>query len=121
MNLMELFCLGIYGLASFLSPKQASLPSRNSKHQSVGEPVPLTVHEELLHQGDEKTAALPKEVALVTRWAPPLEIFWSVGNENSSENVAFSRFPSFRWELQSQVASNQPSWISILNSILITP
>ncbi|KAK2121318.1 hypothetical protein P7K49_002704 [Saguinus oedipus] len=81
---MVLFCLGISGLASFLSPQQAALPSRSSKHQSVGEPVPLTVHEELLRQGDDKTAVPATEVALVTRGAPPLEM-WSVGDENSSK------------------------------------
>ncbi|KAK2109393.1 hypothetical protein P7K49_014558, partial [Saguinus oedipus] len=58
-----------------------------SKHQSVGEPVPLTVHEELLRRGDDKTTALATEVTLATRGAPPLEIFWSVGDENFSENV----------------------------------
>ncbi|KAK2098041.1 hypothetical protein P7K49_023493, partial [Saguinus oedipus] len=54
---------------------------------SVGEPVQLTVHEELRCQGDDKTAALATEIALATRGAPPLEIFWSMGDENSSENV----------------------------------
>ncbi|KAK2096660.1 hypothetical protein P7K49_025694 [Saguinus oedipus] len=108
---MVLFCLGISGLASFLSPQQAALPSGSSKHQSVGGPVLFTVHEELLRQGDDKTAAPATEVALATRGAPPLEIFWSVGDENSSENVASSRFLSFRWELQSRAVSDQPSWI----------
>ncbi|KAK2080980.1 hypothetical protein P7K49_040698, partial [Saguinus oedipus] len=85
-KLMVLFCLEISGLASFLSPEQAALTSWSSKHQSVGEPVPLTVHEELPRRGDDKTAAPATEVALATCGAPPLEIFWSVGDENFSEN-----------------------------------
>ncbi|KAK2089414.1 hypothetical protein P7K49_032080 [Saguinus oedipus] len=109
---MVLFCLEISGLASFLSLQQAALPSWISKHQSVGKPVPLTVHEELPCRGDDKTAVSATEVTLATRGAPPLEIFWSVGEENSSENVASSRFPSFHWELQSRALSDQPSWIS---------
>ncbi|KAK2094583.1 Mitochondrial enolase super member 1 [Saguinus oedipus] len=67
-------------------PQQAALPSRSSKHQSVGEPVLLTVHEELSRRGNGKTAAPATEVALATRGAPPLEIFWSVGDEKFSEN-----------------------------------
>ncbi|KAK2081588.1 hypothetical protein P7K49_039565 [Saguinus oedipus] len=110
-RLMVLFCLGISGLASFLSPQQAALPSRSSKHQSVEEPVPLTVHEELTRRGDDKTASPATEVRLVTRGAPPLEILWSVGDENFSENVASSRSTSFHWELQSRAVSDQPSWI----------
>ncbi|KAK2089410.1 hypothetical protein P7K49_032076, partial [Saguinus oedipus] len=86
---MVLFCLGISCLASFLS-LQAALPSRSSKRQSVGEPVLLTVHEELLRRGDNKTAAPATEVTLATRGAPPLEIFWSVGYGNSSENMLSS-------------------------------
>ncbi|KAK2081522.1 hypothetical protein P7K49_039965 [Saguinus oedipus] len=108
---MVLFCLGISGLASFLSPQQVALPSRSSKLQSVGEPVLLTVHEELPCQGDDKTTALATEVVLATRGAPPLEIFWSVGNENSFENVAFLRSLNFHWELQSRAVSDWPSWI----------
>ncbi|KAK2081178.1 hypothetical protein P7K49_039572, partial [Saguinus oedipus] len=107
---MVLFCLGISSLASFLSPQQAALPSQSSKHQSVGEPVLLTVHKELLCRGDDKTAAPTTEVTLATRGAPPLEI-WSVGDENFSKNVASSRSPSFHWELQSRAISDQPSWI----------
>ncbi|KAK2099866.1 hypothetical protein P7K49_021214, partial [Saguinus oedipus] len=87
---MVLFCLGISSLASFLSPQQAALPSRSSKRQSIGEPVLLTVHKELQRQGDDKTAAPATEVTLATLGAPPLEIFWCVGDENSSENVASS-------------------------------
>ncbi|KAK2092528.1 hypothetical protein P7K49_029056 [Saguinus oedipus] len=67
-------------------PTQLTKVFKFSKHQSVGEPVPLTVHEELPRQGDDKTAAPATEVALATRGAPPLEIFWSLSNENSSEN-----------------------------------
>ncbi|KAK2116488.1 hypothetical protein P7K49_003374, partial [Saguinus oedipus] len=67
-------------------PQQAALPSQSFNHQSGEEPVPLTVHEELPHRGDDKTAALATEVALAIRRAPPLEI-WSVGDDNSSENV----------------------------------
>ncbi|KAK2082312.1 hypothetical protein P7K49_040541, partial [Saguinus oedipus] len=89
-RLMVLFCLGISGLASFLSPQQVALPSQSSKHQSVGEPVPLTLHEELPCQSDDKTAALATEVVLATRRAPLLEILWSVGDENYSENVVSS-------------------------------
>ncbi|KAK2103562.1 hypothetical protein P7K49_017418, partial [Saguinus oedipus] len=74
-------------LASFLSPQQEALPSRSSKRQSVGELVLLTVHEELLRQGDDKTAVPATEVVLATHGAPPLDIFWSVGNENSSKNL----------------------------------
>ncbi|KAK2103559.1 hypothetical protein P7K49_017415 [Saguinus oedipus] len=99
-TLMEHFCLEISGLASILSPQQAALPSWSSKHQSVGKPVPLTVHEELLRRGDDTTAAPATEVVLATRVAPPLEIFWSMGKKNFSENVVSSRFLSFLWELQ---------------------
>ncbi|KAK2116464.1 hypothetical protein P7K49_007090 [Saguinus oedipus] len=112
---MVLFCLGISGRASSLSP-QAALPSRSSKHQSVGEPDPLTVHKELPRRGDGKTTALATEVALATRGAPPLEIFWSMGDEKFSENVASSSFPSFHCELQSRAVSDQPSWISPQNA-----
>ncbi|KAK2103558.1 hypothetical protein P7K49_017414 [Saguinus oedipus] len=108
---MVLFCMGISGLASFVSPQQAALLSRSSKHQSVGEPVLLTVHEELLRQGDDKTAAPATEVTLATQGVPPLDIFWSMGKENSSKNVVSSRFLSFHWELQSRAVSDQPSWI----------
>ncbi|KAK2081389.1 hypothetical protein P7K49_040375, partial [Saguinus oedipus] len=48
---------------------------RSSKHQSVGKPVPFTVHEELPCRGDSKTAVLATRVTLATRGAPPLEIF----------------------------------------------
>ncbi|KAK2110479.1 hypothetical protein P7K49_010225 [Saguinus oedipus] len=105
------FCLGISGLASFLSLQRAALPSRSSRHQSVGEPVPFAVQEVLLCQGDDKTAAPATEVTLATSGAPPLETFWSVGDKNSSENVVSSRFPSFPWEPQSRAVSDQPSWI----------
>ncbi|KAK2081811.1 hypothetical protein P7K49_040373, partial [Saguinus oedipus] len=101
-RLMVLFCLGISVLAFFLSPQQAALPSWSSKHQSVEEPVPVTVHEELPCQGDDKTAAPATEVTLATRQDAPLEIFWSVGDKNSSENVVSSRFPSFNWEVVSR-------------------
>ncbi|KAK2103547.1 hypothetical protein P7K49_017403 [Saguinus oedipus] len=59
------------------SPQQAALPSQSSKHQSVGEPVPFTLHEELPCRDDGKTAAPATRVALSTHGAPPLEIFWS--------------------------------------------
>ena len=108
---MVLFCPGISGLASFLSLQQADLPSRSSKHQSVREPVPFTLHEELLHQGAGKTAAPATRVTLATHGAPPLEICWSVSNENWSESVASSSSLSFHWELQSRAVSDQPSWI----------
>ena len=100
-RLMELFCLGISGLASFLSLQQAALPSQSSKHRSVREPVLFTLHEELPRQGTGKTAAPATKVVLATRGAPPLEICWSVSEENSSESVASSRSLSFHWELQS--------------------
>ncbi|KAK2088034.1 hypothetical protein P7K49_033941 [Saguinus oedipus] len=109
---MVLFGLGVSGMVSFLSP-QVALPSQSSKHQSVGKPVTLTVHEELPCQDDDKTAALATEIALATRGAPPQEIFWSVGNENSFENMVSSRFPSFHWELQSRAVSDHPYWISV--------
>ncbi|KAK2101644.1 hypothetical protein P7K49_019310, partial [Saguinus oedipus] len=67
-------------------PQQAALPSQSSKHQSVGETVLFTVHKELPRRGDSKTVVPATKVALATRGAPPLEIFWSVKNENSSEN-----------------------------------
>ncbi|KAK2101665.1 hypothetical protein P7K49_019331 [Saguinus oedipus] len=111
---MVLFCLEISNLAFFLSPQQAALHSRSSKHQSVEEPVPLTVHEELRCRSDDKTAAPATEVTLATRGAAELEIFWSLGDTNSSENVVSSRVPSYQWELQSQAVSDQPSWISSL-------
>ncbi|KAK2108379.1 hypothetical protein P7K49_013544 [Saguinus oedipus] len=64
-------------------------PSRgwmtSSKHQSVEEPVQFTLHEELPCRGDGKTAALATRVVLATPGAPPLEIFWSVSDKNSSE------------------------------------
>ncbi|KAK2081199.1 hypothetical protein P7K49_040131, partial [Saguinus oedipus] len=48
---------------------------RSSKHQSVGEPVPFTVHKELPRQCDSKTAVPATRVTLATCGAPPLEIF----------------------------------------------
>ena len=111
-RLMVLFCPGISGLASFLSPQQVALSSQSSKHQSVREPVPFTLHEELPHQGAGKTAVPATRVMLATRGAPPLEICWSVSDEKSSESVASSRSLSFHWELQSWAVSDQPSWIS---------
>ena len=71
---MVLFCLGISGLASLLSSQQAALTSRSSKLGSVGEAVPLALHEELLHRDAGKTAAVATRVVLVTRGAPPLGI-----------------------------------------------
>ena len=64
---MVLFCLGISGLASLLSPQQAALTSWSSKLWSVGEAVPLALHEELLRRDSSKTAAAATRVALVTR------------------------------------------------------
>ncbi|KAK2081173.1 hypothetical protein P7K49_039567, partial [Saguinus oedipus] len=75
-------------LASFLSPQEAALPSQISKHQSVGYPVPFTVHEELPCRDNDTTAAPATKVVLATREAPPLKFFWSVGDKNSSESVA---------------------------------
>ena len=100
-RLMVLFCPGISGLASFLSLQQVALPSQSSKHRSVREPVPFTLHEELPHQGAGKTAAPATRVALVTRGASPLEICGSVSNKNLSESVVSSCSLSFHWELQS--------------------
>ena len=71
---MVLFCPGISGLASLLSPHQAALTSRSSKLWSVGEAVPLALHEELLRQDAGKTAAAATRVVLATRGAPPLGI-----------------------------------------------
>ena len=71
---MVLFCPGISGLASLLSPQQAALTSRSSKHRLVGEAVPLALHEELLRQDASKTAAAATRVALATHGAPPLGI-----------------------------------------------
>ncbi|KAK2096093.1 hypothetical protein P7K49_025127, partial [Saguinus oedipus] len=104
-------------LASFVSPQQAALLSGSSKYQSVGESVWLTVYEELPRQGDDKTDAPATEVMLATRGAPPLKNFWFVGDDNSSENVASSRFPSYNWELQSRAISEQPSWISLSHEV----
>ncbi|KAK2096090.1 hypothetical protein P7K49_025124 [Saguinus oedipus] len=114
---MVLFCLKISSLAFFLSPQQAALLSGSSEHQSVAESVSLTVHEKLPCRGDDKTTVPGKEVALATSGAPPLEIFWSMGDENSYENVASSRFPSYNWELQSQAISDQPSSISLSREV----
>ena len=69
-----LFCPGISGLASLLSPQQVALTSRSSKLRSVGEAVPLALHEELLRRDTGKTAAAATRVALVTHGAPPLGI-----------------------------------------------
>ena len=71
---MVLFCSGISGLASLLSPQQAALPSRSSKLRSVGEAVPLALHEELLRREARKTAAAATRAVLATRRAPPLGI-----------------------------------------------
>ena len=71
---MVLFCPGISGLASLLSPQQAALISRSSKLRSVGEAVPLALHEELLRLDAGETAVAATRVALVTRGAPPLGI-----------------------------------------------
>ena len=67
------FCPGISGLASLLSPQQVALTSGSSKLRSVGEAVPLALHEELLRL-DGKTAAAATRVTLATRGAPPLGI-----------------------------------------------
>ena len=77
-----------------------------------GNLLPFTLHEELPCRGSGKTAAPATRVALATRGAPPLGIFWSVSDENSSEGVASSRSLHFHWELQSRTVSDQPSWIS---------
>ena len=71
---MVLFCPGISGLASLLSPQQMALTSRSSKLPSVGEAVPLALREELLRRDAGKTAAAATRVALATRGAPPLGI-----------------------------------------------
>ena len=71
---MVLFCLGISGLASLLSLQHAALTSRSSKPRSVGEAVPLALHEELLRRDAGKTAAAATRVVLATRGAPPLGI-----------------------------------------------
>ena len=71
---MVLFCPGISGLVSLLSPQQAALTSRSSKLWSVGEAVPLALREELLRRDAGKTAAAATRVALATRGAPPLGI-----------------------------------------------
>ena len=71
---MVLFCPGICGLASLLSPQQAALTSLSSKLRSVGEAVPLALHEELLRLDTGKTAAAATRVSLATRGAPPLGI-----------------------------------------------
>ncbi|KAK2081971.1 hypothetical protein P7K49_039318, partial [Saguinus oedipus] len=42
---------------------------------------PAHCHKELPRRGNGKTAAPATEVTLATRGAPPLEIFWSVGDE----------------------------------------
>ena len=76
-----------------------------------GNLLPFTLYEELLHRGASKTAAPATKVVLVTRGSPPLGIFWSVSNKNSSESVASSCSLRFHWELQSRAVSNQPSWI----------
>ena len=68
---MVLFCPGISGLASLLSPQQAALTSRSSNLRSVGEAVPFALHEELL---PGKTAVAATRVELATRGAPPLGI-----------------------------------------------
>ena len=71
---MVLFCPGISGLAFLLSPQRAALTSRSSKLQSVGEAVPLALHEELLLRDAGKTTALATRVVLATCGAPPLGI-----------------------------------------------
>ena len=71
---MVLFCLGISCLASLLSLQQAALTSWSSKLRSVGEAVPLALHEELLRRDASKTAAVATGVALATRGAFPLGI-----------------------------------------------
>ena len=71
---MVLFCPGISGLASLLSPLQVALTSRSSKLRSVGEAVPLALREELLREDAGKTAAAATRVTLATRGAPPLGI-----------------------------------------------
>ena len=71
---MVLFCPGISGLASLLSPQQAALTSGSYKLRSVGEAVPLALHEELLRPDAGKTAVAATGVALATRGAPPLGI-----------------------------------------------
>ena len=71
---MVLFCPEISGLASLLSPQQAALTSWSSKLRSVGEAVPLALHEELLRLDAGKTTAAATRVALATRGAPPLGI-----------------------------------------------
>ena len=71
---MVLFCPGISGLASLLSLQQAALTSQSSKLQSVGEAVPLALHEELPRGDAGKTTAAVTRVALAIRGAPPLGI-----------------------------------------------
>ena len=71
---MVLFCQGISGLASLLSPQQVALTSRSSKLRSVGEAVPLALHEELLRRDAGKTAVAATRVTLANRGAPPLGI-----------------------------------------------
>ena len=71
---MVLFCPGISGLSSLLSPQQAALTSWSSELQSVGEAVPFVLHEELLRRDAGKTTAAATRVALATRGAPPLGI-----------------------------------------------
>ena len=108
---MVLFCPGISALASLLSPQKAALTSRSSKLRSVGEEVPLALHEELLRRDASKTATAATKVALATRGAPPLGIRWSVTDENLSKSVASSRSLGFHWELESWAVSGWPSWI----------
>ncbi|KAK2095605.1 hypothetical protein P7K49_027021 [Saguinus oedipus] len=48
-----------------------TLPSWSSRLRSEGEPVPFTLHQELLRQGAGKTAVPATRVTLVTHAAPP--------------------------------------------------
>ncbi|KAL0594404.1 Glutamyl aminopeptidase [Plecturocebus cupreus] len=68
----------------FQSAEWTALPSQSSKHHPKGDPVPFTLHQELLGQGTGKTAAPAKRVALVTCGTPPLGMSSSVGAKNSS-------------------------------------
>ncbi|KAK2108188.1 hypothetical protein P7K49_013353 [Saguinus oedipus] len=57
------------------------------------ESPPFTLHEELLHRGTSKTAALATRVALATHGAPSLAIFWSDRNFGNTEPCDVWRKP----------------------------
>ncbi|KAK2081586.1 hypothetical protein P7K49_039563, partial [Saguinus oedipus] len=86
-RLMVLFCLGIFSLASFLSPQEAALPSRSCKHQSEGETVPLTCTKSCSNEAMTKPLRQPQKSC----WRPTGLLHWK------SSGPWATKFPLNMW------------------------